>query len=276
MRVDLPAGLTYTYTVDPLNVEHILKNFANYPKGDAFKENMHIFLGDGIFNADGEEWHRQRKTASFEFSSKILHDFSTVVFKEYTLNLAVILDNAATAHQAVDMQDLFMRMTLDAICKISFGVEMGPFAPSLPTIPFAKAFKTTNEIVTACFVDPLWKLKRFLNVSSEATVVQSAKEIDDFVYNEATRSSDILKRKDLFTRFLLLNEEGTQTYTDKNLRDTMLNFVIAGRDTTAVTLSWFVYMICSHPDVADKIHEELCAFEKEREKKKPISTILWE
>ncbi|CAM6059923.1 unnamed protein product [Sphagnum tenellum] len=278
MRVDLPAGLTYTYTVDPLNVEHILKNnFANYPKGDAFKENMHIFLGDGIFNADGEEWRRQRKTASFEFSSKILRDFSTVVFKEYTLNLAAILDNAATAHQAVDMQDLFMRMTLDAICKISFGVEMGSLAPSLPTIPFAKAFETTNEIVTARFVDPLWKLKRFLNVSSEATVLQSAKEIDDFVYNvirtrrielkELQQSqNDILKRKDLFTRFLLLNEEGTETYTDKNLRDTMLNFVIAGRDTTAVTLSWFVYMICSHPDVADKIHEELCAFEKEREK----------
>jgi hypothetical protein len=65
---------------------------------------MHIFLGDGIFNADGEEWCRQRKTASFEFSSKILHDFSMVVFKEYTLNLAEILDNATTAHQAVDMQ----------------------------------------------------------------------------------------------------------------------------------------------------------------------------
>jgi len=63
--------------------------------------------------------------------------------------------------------------------------------------------------------------------------------------------------------FLLLNE-GTQTYTDKNLRDTMLNFVIVGRDTTAVTLSWFVYMICFHPNVVNKIHEELCAFEKER------------
>jgi cytochrome P450 len=83
---------------------------------------------------------------------------------------------------------------------------------------------------------------------------------------EAMRSSDILKRKDLFTRFLLLNEEGTETYTNKNLHDTMLNFVIAGRDTTAVTLSSFVDMICSHPDVADKIHEELWAFEKEREK----------
>jgi len=46
----------------------------------------------------------------------------------------------------------------------------------------------------------------------------------------------------------------------------MLNFVIVGHDTTAMTLSWFVYMICSHPNVVDKIHEELCAFEKEREK----------
>ncbi|KAH8952949.1 hypothetical protein BDL97_09G111900 [Sphagnum fallax] len=281
--VDLPAGPTYTYTFDPSNVEHILKNnFANYPKGDAFKENMHIFLGDGIFNADGEEWCRQCKTASFEFSSKILHDFSMVVFKEYTLNLAEILDNATTAHQAVDMQDLFMRMTLDAICKISFGVEMGSLAPSLPTIPFAKAFKTTNEIVTTRFVDPLWKLKQFLNVSSEATVVQSAEEIDDFVYNVIhTRRSELnelqqsqngdhlahskVQEKIYSPSFLLLNE-GTQTYTNKNLRDTMLNFVIGGRDTTAVTLSWFVYMICSHPDVADKIHEELCAFEKEREK----------
>jgi hypothetical protein len=76
-----------------------------------------------------------------------------------------------------------MRMTLDAICKISFGVEMGPLTPSLPTILFAKAFETTNEIVTALFVDPLWKLKQVLNVSSEATVVQCAKEIDDLVYS---------------------------------------------------------------------------------------------
>jgi cytochrome P450 len=56
-------------------------------------------------------------------------------------------------------------------------------------------------------------------------------------------TKDLLGRRDLFTRFLLLNEEaeeGAEMFTDKNLRDTMLNFVIAGRDTTAVTLSWLV------------------------------------
>jgi cytochrome P450 len=88
-------------------------------------------------------------------------------------------------------------------------------------------------------------------------------------------TKDLLGRRDLFTRFLLLNEEaeeGAEMFTDKNLRDTMLNFVIAGRDTTAVTLSWFVYMMIQHPEVAEKIEQELmCTFEKSEKEDKSES-----
>lgn len=65
---------------------------------------MEVLLGDGIFNADGELWRRQRKTASFEFASKNLRDFSTVVFREYTLKLSAILSQASSSNQEVDMQ----------------------------------------------------------------------------------------------------------------------------------------------------------------------------
>ncbi|KAH8942501.1 hypothetical protein BDL97_14G103200 [Sphagnum fallax] len=304
MHVQLPS-VTFTYTVLPENVEHILKNnFSNYPKGELFHELMDIFLGDGIFNTDGELWRKQRKTASFEFASKVLREFSTLVFRDYSLKLAAILNRAAASTAAaVDMQDLFMRLTMDSICKISFGIEMGALEPSLPDIPFAKAFETTNEIVSHRFMDPWWKLKRFFKVGTEATVVKSAKEVDDFTYNvirtrraelaaarrsglklqaDAVQSQvtkDLLGRRDLFTRFLLLNEEaeeGAEMFTDKNLRDTMLNFVIAGRDTTAVTLSWFVYMMIQHPEVAEKIEQELiCTFEKsEKEDQSAAPTIM--
>jgi len=37
----------------------------------------------------------------------------------------------------------------------------------------------------------------------------------------------------------------------------ILNFIIAGRDTTAVTLSWFFYMMTCHPKVVEKIVDEL-------------------
>ena len=57
-------------TRDPRNVEYMLKqNFSNYPKGPFFNSITHDLLGKGIFNADGEDWVMQRKTASQMFTA---------------------------------------------------------------------------------------------------------------------------------------------------------------------------------------------------------------
>jgi cytochrome P450 len=45
--------------------------------------------------------------------------------------------------------------------------------------------------------------------------------------------------------------------TDQNLRDVILNMVIAGRDTTAQALSWTFYRLCIHPEVQNKVREEI-------------------
>lgn len=96
-----------------------------------------------------------------------------------------------------------MRMTLDSICKVGFGVEIGTLAPDLPENSFARAFDTANIIVTLRFIDPLWKIKKFLNVGSEALLSESIKIIDDFTYSvirrrkseieEAKRDSNAIK-----------------------------------------------------------------------------------
>lgn len=86
-------------------------------------------------------------------------------------------------------------------------------------------------------------------------------ELASYAHTISDLDSSIQGKGDLFTRFMVLNEEGDQRFTDKNFRDTLLNFLIAGRDTTAVTLSWFVYMMTLHPHVAQKILEELRNFE---------------
>lgn len=44
---------------------------------------------------------------------------------------------------------------------------------------------------------------------------------------------------------------------DQYLRDIILNFIIAGKDTTANTLSWFFYMLCKNPLVQEKIAQEV-------------------
>lgn len=73
-------------------------------KGKVYHSYMEVLLGDGIFNVDGESWRKQRKTASFEFASKNLRDFSTVVFREYSLKLSSVLSQASFCNKEVDMQ----------------------------------------------------------------------------------------------------------------------------------------------------------------------------
>lgn len=60
------------------------------------------------------------------------------------------------------------------------------------------------------------------------------------------------KKGDILSRFLELKE------TDpKYLKDIILSFIIAGKDTTATTLSWFLYMLCKHPLIQEKIALEI-------------------
>ena len=47
--------------------------------------------------------------------------------------------------------------------------------------------------------------------------------------------------------------EGAEALDDKFYRDLIMNFIIAGRDTTANALSWCIYTITTHPAVETKV-----------------------
>ncbi|EFJ24159.1 hypothetical protein SELMODRAFT_101746 [Selaginella moellendorffii] len=259
-------GQSYVFTVDPANVEYILKTrFQNFPKGERFREKFQPLLGGGIFNADGAAWKSQRKAASFEFASRVLREWSGSVFRDHALELARILPgNAGKKDLSLLPRDLFQRMTLDTICSLGFGVRLGLLSPTLPHNDFAAACDRCNAIVSFRFADPFWKLKRLLRIGEERDLPKNLATVDEFTYNiirkrriQLSKENEDL-RKDLLSRFMLLDESSSDVY----LRDMVLNFVIAGRDTTAATLSYFIYMVASHPDCQGRIHSELLDFER--------------
>ena len=53
------------------------------------------------------------------------------------------------------------------------------------------------------------------------------------------------------------SEKDPEKMNDKYLRDIILSFMIAGKDTTAASLSWFLYMLCKNPLVQEKIVQEI-------------------
>lgn len=78
------------------------------------------------------------------------------------------------------------------------------------------------------------------------------------------------------SRFIELSEASESNSTDKYLRDVVLNFVIAGRDTTATTLSWAIYMIMTHADVYNKLYSELKSFEEDQAKEENVSLLQYD
>jgi len=185
------------YTVDPANVEYVLKaNFANYGKGAMMHDVMEDLLGDGIFNVDGAKWRHQRKVASHEFSTRVLRDYSSAVFRDTAAELAGIVAAAARgAGERLDISDLLMRSTLDSIFKVGFGVSLGVLSGSSEEgAAFARAFDDASEQVLHRFLDPFWKAKRFLNLSSEAAMKRSLRTINDFVYAVIDRKIEQMGR----------------------------------------------------------------------------------
>ncbi|XP_044491821.1 cytochrome P450 704C1-like [Mangifera indica] len=254
------------YTTDIRNIEHVLKlNFGNYSKGEYNQEIMTDLFGDGIFNVDGEKWRQQRKLASFEFSTRVLRDFSCDVFRKNTAKLVKAVSEFAITGRIFNMQDVLLKCALDSIFKVGFGVDLNCLdGSSKEGTEFMKAFDEANALVCWRYVDPFWKLKRFLNIGSEASLKNNLKVIDEFVNkliitkrNILTLQQDSIPKEDILSRFLAASQEDPETMNDKYLRDIILSFMIAGKDTSANTLSWFIYMLCKNPVIQEKVVQEV-------------------
>ncbi|KAF3577906.1 hypothetical protein DY000_02028792, partial [Brassica cretica] len=118
--------------------------------------------------------------------------------------------------------------------------------------------KGGNDATSLRFIDSLWKLKWFLNIGSQTRLKKSIATIDKFVYRLIiTKRKEQITLEDILSRFLVEREKDPERMNDKYLRDIILSFMIAGKDTTAASLSWFLYMLCKNPLVQEKIVREI-------------------
>ncbi|CAN6285742.1 unnamed protein product [Urochloa humidicola] len=259
------TGLRYFITCDPSNVRHIFtSNFANYPKGDEFAVIFDV-LGGGIFNADGESWRRQRVKAQMLMTGPRFRAFTARCSRDKVeKSLLPFLAHAADVGAPCDLHDAFLRLTFDMTCTLVFGVDPGCLATGLPVVPFARAMDDALETLFLRHITPmaLWKLMNKLEVGQEKKMAAARRTIDAFVATTvAKRRADKIEQgisdsSDLLSSFIC-NEDDSGDNDDVFLRDTTVNLLLAGRDTTGAALSWFFYLLTQNPRVEQKLLDEL-------------------
>ncbi|KAL2480798.1 Cytochrome [Abeliophyllum distichum] len=265
-----PGNVHGIITASPQIVEHMLKtNFENYPKGTRFRNLLEDFLGRGIFNTDGELWKIQRKTASYEFNTKSLRNFALEnVTMELQTRLIPILEKALKNERILDFQDILERFAFDNICKVAFNVDPGCLGGDATSGgEFMQAFEDAATLSSGRFMyafPGLYKIKKFFNLGSEKTLQNSIVTVHEFAdkiirsrMEERAKKND----EDLLSRFM-----GNSEYSAEFLRDIVISFILAGRDTTSSALSWFFWLLSSRTDVEEKILEELENIRRKSEK----------
>ncbi|XP_021720716.1 cytochrome P450 86A1-like [Chenopodium quinoa] len=250
----------YTVTCHPKNIEHILRTrFDNYPKGPQWQATFHDLLGQGIFNSDGETWLLQRKTAALEFTTRTLRQaMNRWVNRTIRTRLWKILETAEDEKKPIDLQDLLLRLTFDNICGLTFGKDPMTLSPGLPDNPFASAFDSATESTLQRLLYPgfLWRLKKVFQVGAEKRLQKSLQVVENYM-SGALNARKENPSDDLLSRFMNKRDQNGNVFADDVLKRIALNFVLAGRDTSSVALSWFFWLVMNHPEVEAKIIDEI-------------------
>lgn len=248
-----------TITANPDNVEYMLKTrFENYPKGKNFSMILGDFLGRGIFNVDGESWSFQKKMASLELNKRSITSFAFEIVNyeiQHRLVPLLLSKQQDDDDHVLDLQDVFRRFSFDSICRFSFGLDPVCLEQSFPISHFAVSFDLASKLSAerAMTLSPLiWKMKRLFNVGSEKRLQEAVRMINILAKEviRQRRKMGFSEHKDLLSRFM------SSVSDDKYLRDIVVSFLLAGRDTVASALTSFFWLLAKHPEVESAIRLE--------------------
>ncbi|KAF1319137.1 Cytochrome p450, partial [Globisporangium splendens] len=207
--------------------------FDVFEKGEEEASYMRDVFGQGILNSDGEEWYFHRKTASNLFSLQMMKDVMHEAVREKLKVFCDVLSSYESEQHPTSLKSTMIHFTSDVFGKIGFGVDLDCLQTGLLG-------------------------KHHLSM------------IDSFIYrivnevaaNKTAATSDT-PPKNLISLFLnseVNDVKETSFESEAHLiRDTIVNFIFAGKDTTSQSMSFFIVVMNRYPNVLAKIREELHA-----------------
>lgn len=258
-------------TREPEHIKAVLTgNFADYGKGEPFHDLWSPFLGDSIFTTDGKQWSDSRSLIRPMFIKDRISDLEIFERKVQTMMGFV------KSGEEVDLMDLLYRMTIDVTTEFLLG--QGINSLENPRTEFVQAFADVQRIqmlltvigyVTYLALDHPDQPIQLTSPTSPAQYLyprgkynRGIKAIDEFVLPFvhsalALPASELEKRRKSEKSFTFLHALANYTRDPKVIRDQVVSVLLAGRDTTAATLSWAFYELSRYPQIYQKLRTEI-------------------
>ena len=220
-------------------------------------------LGNGLVTSEGDFWRRQRKLSAPAFQASRLPGYAKAMV-ECAQRMCDAWaatagkENAPVNGVARDVNADMMRLTLEIACKTLFGADACPDPDVV-----GRAMEDGLEGVAARFRGriplPAWvptpanlRLRRSLR-----TLHAVVAEMIEGRRATIARGGADADHDDLLSMLLAARDDDGSGMTAAQLLDEVLTLFLAGHETTALALSYSLYLLAHHPEAQSALRAEL-------------------
>jgi len=225
----------------PETIQYVLKNrpekFRRLDKMDNVIREMGV---QGVFNAEGEDWKRQRKLVSQALNiGHLVTFFPTLV--QITEKLLNRWNQLSENIEGIDIKIQLMRYTVDVTSHLAFGYNMNTIEQSNDTIQdhleviFPAIYNRVNALV------PYWRLLKLpadkrLEKSIQV-IYKTMQGIIDCAKEKLSKDPALRKNPKNFLEALVVASDQEDPISNELIIGNVLTMMLAGEDTTAHTMT---------------------------------------
>lgn len=226
----------------------MMEKWAIYPKSKRYKT-LSPLIGDSILTANGERWKERRVLAQPIFQTKIMAGYQDVIENEVRHSI-----DRLAAGESFDAYSHVAHFTFRVISKIMFSDDIDDV--------FEEFHETVLRIQNECTVVALYPFEFMDNLPLPANITfkklsATIHKIVDGIIAKRLKNPDKDNYKDLLARYLKQIEAENKNFSMTELRNELVTLLIAGNETTALTISWAMFELARNPDIQERLRAEV-------------------
>lgn len=182
---------------------------------------------------------------------KLIDDVLPSILADTERNLL----GAADRGELIDLQSVLLELTTRVMGNMAYDMDM----PA--SLPFSKSFDFASGKIGERFQNPFWKLTELVLGAQLKKAVHDVKTFGDRIVSATVEKRET---KAAFSKGGLDSLQNNlinallDNIDDRGVvADAAMNYLSAGRDTTAQSLTWTFYLLMRHPHACQKIIAEL-------------------
>ncbi|MBW4670481.1 MAG: cytochrome P450 [Cyanomargarita calcarea GSE-NOS-MK-12-04C] len=244
---------SYVIIGNPQAIQEIFNQDSKFDIGRGNELAKPLLGQNSLLLMDGDRHRRERKLLMPPFHGERL--------QAYAKQICLITEQIASQWQVGQpfvVRSAMQKVSLEVILQIVFGLSEGERYQQLKPL-----LTTWLDMIDS----PLRSSMLFLHFLQKdwgmwtpwGRMKQRQRQIHDLLQAEIaekrTKQDDY--GGDVLSLMMAARDENGQAMSDEELRDELLTILFAGHETTATTLAWAFYQIHQHPDILEKLQQEL-------------------